>query len=458
MRSIPASQLNLWPRVAETIEGTASALRAGQTTCVEVLERCLARIEAYEPAVRAWVVVDREGAWKQARALDSERAAGKDRGMLHGIPLGIKDIVDVAGFATAAGSRRRETEIAGKDAPIVARLRAAGGVILGKTVTTQFASFDPPVTRNPWNLERTPGGSSSGSAAAVALNMCLGAIGSQTGGSITRPASYCGVAGCKPTFGRVSLEGIVPLAETLDHPGPMARSVRGLAAILDAIADWPASAQADAKEAASISISAALDQGPGSPPRIGRLGGLFATLAEPSARGALDRAMNELSRAGAHVAEAALPARFDDVLRNHRVLMAAGAAAVHEKRLAEFPDDYLPKIRSLIEEGMAASPSEVARCRVFQEQMKQEIEASFGGYDLLACPATVGPAPGAESTGDPAMNSPWSFTGLPTICLPVSLAPDGLPLGVQLVGRRNSERELFLAAAWCESALRSSPA
>jgi len=456
MPPIPAAELGLWPRVEETIEGTSSTLRAGQTTCVEILERCLARIEAYEPMVRAWVVVDREAAWKQARALDSELAAGKSRGILHGIPIGIKDIVDVAGFATAAGSRRRETEIAGKDAPLVARLRAAGSVILGKTVTTQFASFDPPVTRNPWNLERTPGGSSSGSAAAVALNMCLGAIGSQTGGSITRPASYCGVAGCKPTFGRVSLEGIVPLAETLDHPGPMARSVRGLAAILDAIADWPASGPADAKGAAFAPISAALEQGPGSPPRIGRLGGIFATLAEPSARGALDRAMSELSRGGAHVAEAALPERFDDVLRNHRVLMAAGAAAVHEQRMAEFPDDYLPKIRSLIEEGMGASPSEVARCRGFQEQMKQEIEASFGGFDLLACPATVGPAPGKETTGDPAMNSPWSFTGLPTICLPVSLSPDGLPLGVQLVGRRDSERELFLAAAWCERVLRSS--
>src|SRR5689334_13621607 len=207
-----------------TIHEAAAMMRAGRLTPVDLLEQCLARVDRYEPHVRAWVVIDRAGARQQAERLTAELKRGQDRGPLHGIPVGVKDIIDVFDLPTGCGSKLWANSVARQDAGCVRKLRQAGAVILGKTVTTPFAFLDPPVTRNPWNLGRTPGGSSSGSAAAVACGMCLGALGSQTGGSITRPASYCGVAGCKPSYGAVSCEGVLPLAPSMDHPGPMAKT------------------------------------------------------------------------------------------------------------------------------------------------------------------------------------------------------------------------------------------
>src|SRR6516162_5434325 len=221
-----------------TIHEAAAAIRERSLSAVDLLETCLQRIEQTEPRLRAWVLVDRERARGEAEARDREARRGEWRGPLHGIPLGIKDIIDVFDWPTAAGSRLWAGSVARQDATVVRRLRAAGAVLVGKTVTTQYASFDPPPTRNPWNFSRTPGGSSSGSAAAVATGMCLGALGSQTGGSITRPASYCGVAGCKPTFGRISCNGVVPLAPSMDHPGPIAPCVEDLAIMLRAMLDY----------------------------------------------------------------------------------------------------------------------------------------------------------------------------------------------------------------------------
>ena len=219
-----------------TIHEAAEALRQEQVTPLELVEGCLANIERYEPSVHAWVLVDAEGARAEAKLRTEEFRRGQIRGPLHGIPIGIKDIFDVFDWPTAAGSKLWANSIARQDSEVVRRLREDGAIFLGKTVTTAYASFDPPVTRNPWNLKHTPGGSSSGSAAALALGMCLGAIGSQTGGSINRPASYCGVAGLKPSYGLVSCDGVVPLAPSMDHPGPMARCVRDLALLLQVMA------------------------------------------------------------------------------------------------------------------------------------------------------------------------------------------------------------------------------
>src|SRR5439155_15203826 len=193
-----------------TIRELAPEIRAGRLSAVELLERCLARIDEVEPRVRAWVLVDRPRALAEAEARDAELKRGHHRGPLHGIPVGIKDIFDVFDWPTACGSKLCANAIAREDCAVVKGLRSAGCIFLGKTVTTQYASFDPPVTRNPWNLERTPGGSSSGLAAAVSTLMCLGALGSQTGGSLTRPASYCGIATCKPSYGLLPVEGVVP--------------------------------------------------------------------------------------------------------------------------------------------------------------------------------------------------------------------------------------------------------
>src|SRR3954468_3073081 len=219
-----------------TIESAAAAIRRGDLTPVDLLDACLARIDRLEGRVLAWVLVDRDRARADAVRLTDELKRGTDRGPLHGIPIGVKDLFDVFDWPTAAGSKRWAQSYARQDCPTVARLRQAGAVLMGKTVTVAYAAFDPSPTRNPWNADRTPGGSSSGSAAAVACGMCFGALGTQTGGSITRPASYCGVYGLKPTYGSVSLEGVVPFASSFDHGGMIAGSVRDLAIAIQPIA------------------------------------------------------------------------------------------------------------------------------------------------------------------------------------------------------------------------------
>ena len=225
--------MDAFPPIAELV----CKIRDKRLTPRELVDACLKRIERVEPDVRAWVSVDAEGARRRADELTELAARGEILGPLHGIPIGIKDIIDVAGWPTRAGSPLRDGHLAREDAAVVARLRNAGAIILGKTVTTEFAWIDPPPTRNPWDATRTPGGSSSGSAAAVASGMCVAAIGSQTGGSIIRPASYCGVCGLKPTFGVVSRVGVLPLSISLDHVGPIARCVDDLAVVFGVIAD-----------------------------------------------------------------------------------------------------------------------------------------------------------------------------------------------------------------------------
>ncbi|MCL4194749.1 MAG: amidase, partial [Thermoguttaceae bacterium] len=210
------------------IRQLADEIRQGRLQPIELLDRCLDRIDRFDGEVLAWVAVDEAGARRDAEQMAREAAEGRWRGPLHGIPIGVKDIIDVGGLPTRAGSPLREHHVAQADAPLVAALRRAGAVIIGKTVTVEFACFDPSPTRNPWNLEHTPGGSSSGSAAAVAMDMCPAALGTQTGGSLVRPAGYCGVATFKPSLGRLNTEGIIPVSPHLDQPGPMARSVDDL--------------------------------------------------------------------------------------------------------------------------------------------------------------------------------------------------------------------------------------
>lgn len=451
--------------MSRTIHAAAAAVREGGVTPLDLLDECVDRIERYEPRVRAWVLVDRERARAEAQSRTDELRRGHYRGPLHGIPLGIKDIFDVFDWPTAAGSRLWANSIARRDATVVDRLRQAGAVIVGKTVTTQYASFDPPPTRNPWNYERTPGGSSSGSAASVACGMCYGALGSQTGGSITRPASYCGVAGFKPTWGRVSVDGVMPLAPSMDHVGPMARCVHDLAILLHSIGGPdprdPACGNrpmpnllTNLTEGRHSDGSAKQRQGLlAAPPRLGRARDLFEELAEPEMRRLMDSVSAALAEAGSPVAEVALPAGFSEVLTAHRTVMAVEAAAYHRLRLERHPDDYGPNIRALLEEGLACPATEYRRCKELQENLARLMRDNFASVDALIMPATTGPAPGKATTGNPAFNSPWSFTGLPTVSLPAGRSDDGLPLCVQVVGPAWSEAELLSHAAWCEAAL-----
>jgi len=445
----------------DTIAGAGRRLRSGNLSCVALLQQCLSAIDQQEAELAAWVHVDRHGARDQAEQRDRDFERGIDRGGLQGIPVGIKDIIDVAGIPTGGGSQRLQAgPPAAEDAAVVQRLRQAGAVILGKTVTTPFACYDPPATRNPWHADHTPGGSSSGSAVAVAAGMCYAALGSQTGGSITRPAAYCGVAGLKPTYRRVNLRGVLPVAPALDHVGPLGRCVQDLAAMFAHLCgDDPANP------------SPVLDPPPGTPSatawplpearqpiRIGCLSGLFVAGGETEALTILERALDTLAERGAQVVPAHLPAEFPEHADHHRRIMASEAAAFHDTWFSQYPDDYPPGIRALIEEGRRTAATDYISSRAHQITLRSAIDAAWQQIDVWACLAAPGPAPSRDTTGSPAFNAPWSYLGLPTVTFPLGRTANGLPIGIQLVGRRNMDAELLSIAAACECVLQGEQA
>ncbi len=436
--------MKLFPDLNETLVGASLAIRSRQRSCKEIVEQCLAQIDAQEASVKAWVTVDRAGALSEATQRDRELKKSGPRSPLFGVPIGIKDIVDVSGFKTGCGSQwmSEENDVADSDAALVELLKAAGAIVIGKTVTTQFASFDPPPTCNPWNLDRTPGGSSSGSAAAIAAGMCLGAIGSQTGGSLTRPASFCGVATCKPSYNTVPAEGVFPLAPSMDHPGPMARTVFDVALMLGAInmyADW-------------LSVAPVPKF---MPPRIGRLRGFFEEQTDSGYLKLIDETVKLFAAAGAIVEDVHVDLDFEEIIKHHRCIMATEAAMTHRPHWDEHRDEYGPAIRSLIEEGLRATAIDYLAATSQQSIASQTIEEAFAHNDLLITPATIGPAPDRTTTGNPLMNSPWSYTGLPTISFPIGLSSDGMPLAIQCAGRMHCDGELLSSAMWCEEVVRA---
>ncbi|MFM9959863.1 MAG: amidase [Planctomycetaceae bacterium] len=438
---------SLVPKFESTLRGQSQAIQNGRTTCREVFEGCLAAVAEHESSVRAWVQLGGDAVEQAVSDRDLELKNGQWRGPLHGIPIGVKDIYDVAGVPTVAGILQRPSEPAGRDSTMVARLREAGAIIVGKTVTTPFAFFDPPLTRNPWNLDRTPGGSSSGSAAAVASGMCWGALGSQTGGSILRPASFCGIAGYKPTFGLLSRRGMFPFAPSLDHPGPMARTVSDLILMMTALAPsfLRESFQALPNERLVSDLEAL--------PTFVAPEGDFLAKTEPAMSSALSTTMECLGHAGALIVriqpdELELPKLWV----HHRCVMAVEIATSQEERLAEHPEEFTPAVRALIEEGLLIRSVDYAAAIQFQRALRRRMSRAIGD-SIWLMPAARGAAPTPETTGDPCMNSPWSFLGFPTITIPMALSPEGLPLGLQLVAGPGQDIELFRVARWCESIL-----
>ena len=399
-----------------TITAAADLIRRGELTPSDLLEQCLARIDRYEERVRAWVVVDRAGAREQAERLTAELMAGTNRGPLHGIPVGVKDIIDVFDLPTGCGSKLWANSVARKDATCVARLRQAGAVIVGKTVTTPFAFLDPPPTRNPWNLGRTPGGSSSGSAAAVACGMVLGALGTQTGGSVTRPASYCGVCSLKPTWDRIKLDGVLPLAPSLDHLGFMANSVQDLGLLYRAVAG-----EMDYAKYGGIDVRDPLPNGLNwGVARVRRKNNthlglqltndFFPDRADPVMAEAFRRFVDRIAPEefkGLPVTEVVLPPAFASITTAHRTVMASEAAAFHAERLARHPDDYPPRISGLVRDGLAVSGAAYKQARDLQHDLFFELSQRDIPCALMI-PAAPGPAPGPETTGDAVFNSPWS--------------------------------------------------
>jgi Asp-tRNA(Asn)/Glu-tRNA(Gln) amidotransferase A subunit family amidase len=414
----------------------AERIGRGEWTALAVTEACLARIDALEPDIRAWAHVDAEGALGEARRLDKDASAGRPIGPLHGAPIGIKDIIDVADMPTTAGAPAFAHTHPRRNATLVARLRAAGAVIVGKTHATQFAYRDPAPTRNPWSPDRTPGGSSSGSAAAVAARMVPAAIGTQTVGSILRPAAYCGVVGLKGAFGAVPLDGVVPLARPLDHGGPIARSVADAALLERVLMGGPL--EIETVEAPRLGvIRESLDR------------------ADPGLRGHLDEVLERLAGAGARVIEVDLPPAFGGLPDAGWVLLETGAAAAHATMFAAHGDEYGPTIREVILAGQARTPGDVQEAKRTRLAARRALESLVATVDALVSPTAPSSAPAlADGTGDGSFCAPWSTLGVPAISLPTGLDAAGLPLAAQLVAGSDGLSRLLGVAAWCEGVIR----
>jgi aspartyl-tRNA(Asn)/glutamyl-tRNA(Gln) amidotransferase subunit A len=416
---------------------------------VDLGEALLERSEQIDGRLQAWVLVDHDGARRAARQAADEAARGTFRGPLHGVPFGAKDIFYSAGLRTEAGSKTMVGFVPDHDATSVARLKAAGAILLGKLHTTEFATSDPAPTRNPWNVACTPGGSSSGSAAAVAARMVPLALGTQTIGSNVRPASYCGLVGLKPTFGRISTRGVMPLSYSQDHVGLMARSVEDIALGLSITAGHDAE-DASSSRAPVPDFLAALTSRRA--PRVGLLREFFER-ATPEVADTTAQVVNRLARAGADIEEAKLPPTFRAVAAAAYVIMRSETASVHAERFALKADLYRPAIRSSIEMGMLIPGDLYVRALRIRRQFRREMSPLLERYDVLLTPTTPTPAPEGMATGDASFQLPWSISGLPSITVPCGLTTSGLPLGVQLVSGAFTEAPLLSAAAWCEDVL-----
>lgn len=409
----------------------------------EAVGRSLVEIERTEERVRAWVHVDEDVARTQADAIDRQTESGT-RLPLAGLTVGVKDIIDVAGMPTVAGFARFEGRVATDDSSVASRLRAAGATIVGKTTTTQFAVADPTVTRNPWNLDRTPAGSSSGSAAAVAAGHVDLAIGSQTAGSTLRPASFCGIVGFKPSFGWTSRTGMVPLADTLDTVGLMARSISHIARLFDALAD--------------PGIEQAGECQPEAPLRVGFWEDA-ANLATGDVSHLVEAALNRATRAGATTEVATPPAPYLDLLAIHHLTMLVDAAASHERLIRRFPESYGSRVRSFVETGMAIPAHTYVRAQALRREYREKALADWQTFDVIALPTAETAAPGLETTGSPSLQAVVTLFGFPAVTLPVGLTSDGLPVGLQLVAPSMTDNARVLRIArWFEDLLDPLPA
>lgn len=412
----------------------AAAIRSGDLSPYEYAMALLARLDRIEDRVRAWVTVDRPALLSEARKCEAEARERRFRGPLHGIPIGIKDIFYTKGLKTTMGSPVFANFVPDFDADAVSRLKQAGAVVLGKCVTTMFANLDPPPTRNPWNIAHTPGGSSSGSAAAVAARMCPAAIGSQTLGSVGRPAAFNGIVSLVPGQNRVSLRGVFPLAWSLDHVGMFGRSVADVELMLYALTE---------SRVEKVPIGRAI--------RIGMVGGYFYDNATSEVRSLNDALAQKLIGDGFQVEEARVPPFFAYAQAALRTIVRAEAASAHEHLFKQHRDTYAPKIRALVETGMLVDAAAYLRARRIRRKYQREMVRLFDEFDLLMTPAAPGTAPDLTSTGDPGMNSPWTFADFPVLTLPHALGANGLPVAVQFCAAPSQEVLLLEAAKAVES-------
>jgi len=423
----------------------ARAIRDGAISSVELVEACLARVREADAGVQAWAFLDPEHALEQARALDERRKEGAPAGPLHGVPVGIKDIFDTADMPTEDGTVLHAGRTPATDAAAVARLRAAGAVIMGKTVTTELATYAPGKTRNPHNAEHTPGGSSSGSAAAVASGMVPLALGSQTNGSVIRPAAYCGVYGFKPTHGLISRHGVLKLSRTLDQLGVFARTIEDVALACEELAGFD-ERDPDTRMRARIPFLRIAAEEPPFPPRLAFVKTPLWDRTEPDTREAFGELVAQL---GDRVEEFALPESAQEALEWHRTIMEAEMAASLVVEYERGRDKLSDSLRAQLERGRKYTAFDYQAALARIPLLNEGFAELFERYDAIVTPATAGTAPkGLASTGDPAFCTLWTLCGMPALSLPLMQGANGLPLGLQLIGPRHDDARLLRTARW----------
>jgi len=432
----------------------AADIRRGAATSEQVVAACLKQIQIREPEVQAWTYLDPSYALEQARAADRRQAAGLPLGALHGVPVGLKDIIDTADMPTENGTVLHSGRCPGVDAALVTALRQAGAIILGKTVTTELATYAPGKTRNPHNPAHTPGGSSSGSAAAVAAGMVPLAVGSQTNGSTIRPAAYCGVFGYKPSFGLIPRNGMLKQAPHLDQVGLFARSVDDLAFLAEQLIGFSADDPATRPRARLPLLRTALEE-PAVAPRLAFVRNpLWDHLAPDTMRG-FGRL---LERLGTHCEEADCPAEALDVQELQRTVMEAEIAASFALEYATGRSQLSVSLQGQIERGGKVTALDYQRALKKIPLMNRSFDPVFDCYDAILTPAVAGTAPaGLTSTGNPEFCTLWTFCGMPAMNLPLLTGDNGLPVGVQLVGRHGDDARLLRTANWLLRTLPATP-
>jgi aspartyl-tRNA(Asn)/glutamyl-tRNA(Gln) amidotransferase subunit A len=444
-----------------TIEEFGRRLRAREITAVRAIEDCLQRIEADNPRLNAFILVMAADALRQAREADRELAAGRDRGPLHGVPISIKDLIDIRGVPTTAASRVREGSVADRDAPTIAHLRQAGAVIVGKTNLHEFAfgttnedsAFGP--ARNPHDPARSPGGSSGGSAASVAAGMALATIGTDTGGSIRIPAAACGVVGLKPSLGEVSTDGVVPLSRTLDHVGPLTRSVADARLVYRALTGDHTAAPPAPMPVRGLRLAV---------PRP-----YFCDLLDEEVRARFEEALDRLRSAGAHVDEVEIR-HATDIATVYLHIVLGDAAAYHATTLETMPEKYTPPVRVRLEMGRYVLAEDYVRALAGREVLGREVDAALALHDALVLPTLPIPAPalGANVVQIGAQSEPvrnvmlrltqlFNVTGHPAISIPDGNTSTGLPCALQIVGSRMQTDALLKVALACEPQIGISP-
>ena len=420
--------------VSTPLVATAAALRSGQLDLLTYIDEICNRIDAHESHIQALVPEPgrRTRLLHEAAALQKRFPDPVRRPPLFGILLGVKDIFYADGFPTHAGSQLPAELFIGSEASCVTKLRNAGAIPLGKTITTEFAYFEPGPTRNPHNLEHTPGGSSSGSAAAVAAGFCPLALGTQTIGSTIRPAAFCGIVGFKPSYSRIATDGLILCSSSIDTIGFFTQDVAGIALVAPLLCnDWR-SVTADNMPVPGVPDGPYLDQ------------------ASAEGRTAFEKQVKLLEQAGYRVRRVEAMHDIDAIALRHRRIVAAEMAQVHATWFATYETLYRPRTAALIREGQEVRPEELAAARAGRAELRSELEGLMAqhGIDLWISPAAPGPAPeGITSTGDPALNLPWTHAGLPAIALPAGRAANGLPLGLQVAGKFMADEQLV---AWAQ--------